>query len=214
MPAAVNIWEVTGTSPTGWSGGNPGFGDLARTSDGKVWMCINASNDRDAAGWQEIGGTSGLNVGGGMVEIWHMSHGSAFGRDNDPLPAYINFGGVVGVFGAFTSVEDRYTYKNTTGSPILISNMVAKTLKQSGSPQFPDKDLIITVRKNKADTDLKITVPYNNTTGQYYFLKNDTDSFLLQDGDLISMKFDWDGGTPTTGGNVGVYYVTVKATYQ
>lgn len=53
MASAVNIWDVSGTSPAGYSGGNPNFGDMARTNDGNLWMFTGTDN-RNPAHWQII----------------------------------------------------------------------------------------------------------------------------------------------------------------
>ena len=64
MAASVNIWNINGTSPIGWQGGNPKFGDLARTSDGNIWM--NIGDNQQASGWQLIGNGGELAVDQGL----------------------------------------------------------------------------------------------------------------------------------------------------
>lgn len=64
MASAVNIWSVNGTSPVGYNGGNPHFGDMARTNDGNLWMFVGTDN-RNPAHWQIIAMQS---TSGGSVE--------------------------------------------------------------------------------------------------------------------------------------------------
>ena len=64
MAASVNIWQVNGTNPTGWQGGNPKFGDLARTSNGNVWM--NIGDNKQLSGWQLIGTQNQVDFDAGL----------------------------------------------------------------------------------------------------------------------------------------------------
>ena len=64
MATSVNIWNINGTSPTGWQGGNPKFGDLARTSNGNVWM--NIGDNKQLSGWQLIGTQNQVDFDAGL----------------------------------------------------------------------------------------------------------------------------------------------------
>ena len=51
----TNIYKIKGNSPVGFSGGDPKAGDLAKTSDGKMWLYSEGSGgSRNLSNWSPL----------------------------------------------------------------------------------------------------------------------------------------------------------------
>lgn len=128
--------------------------------------------------------------------VWRTLLAASFGTAVNILAHTIVYGQVTGRQVGVYPTSDAQTWF------VISDNCVAQNLTVSIDIAVPvTGDLVVTLRKNAADTALQVVIPAGSPAGAY---SNTVDSLNLIRGDLIDHKFNNQSGGSTHPASVGL----------